>query len=297
MNPKVTVAIPTLNRGSILLDTIEDIFKQTIQDFEIVIVDQSTDRDSDYVERIAGYQKDSRFHYFLVTPPNVTTARNFALTKSSSKYIVFLDDDVKLDKDLLKAYLDTFKAKPELSAIGGRVMQKGFPILDEILHFDELTISSGVFTSPKGGYTNAFAGGNCAIRVKDALAVGGFDTKYRNNAFREESDMSLKMTRAGMKIYFEPKAELLHLAAPRGGNRVSGDIWDHYGTYKNEIYFTIRYVERGKLLNALRKKYRMYCLQVRHFPAYKRRAYFILAIPAAICRAIFVSQRTAKEIV
>lgn len=296
MKPTISVAIPTLNRGSVLLDTIKDVFEQDLQDFELLIIDQSMDRSIDYLNALKTYSKDKRFRYFHVTPPNVTTARNFALAKAESEYVVFLDDDVKLTKTLLRRYLGRFVTNPELSAIGGRVMQEGYQIIDEILHFDELAISSGVFTSPKSGFTNAFAGGNCALRVQDALAVGGFDTKYRNNAFREESDMSLKMSRAGMKIFFEPKAELLHLAAPRGGNRVSGDIWDHFGTYKNEVYFTLRYVSKQKLIESLRKKYKMYCLQVRHFRAYKRRLFFFCAIPAAIIRIVFIGQREAKEI-
>lgn len=53
--------------------------------------------------------------------------------------------------------------------------------------------------------------------MSDALSVGGFDTRYYGNAFREENDMSLKMVRAGVTIFYEPSAELLlHLAAPYG---------------------------------------------------------------------------------
>lgn len=296
MIPKIAVAIPTYNRGSVLIDTIKDIFIQSEQDFEIIIVDQSTYRDKDYISNIKTFSEDSRFHYYLVTPPNVTTARNFALTKASADYIVFLDDDVKLTKDLLKHYLSTFNQHKDISAIGGRVMQDGFPVMDDILHFDEMAISYGVFTSPIAGYTNAFAGGNCALKVKDALSIGGFDTKYRTNAFREESDMSLKMSRMGMKIFYQPKAELLHLAAPRGGNRVSGDIWDHFGTYVNELYFTFRYVSFDKLLPAIRKKYAMYCFGVRHFPAYRRRVLYILSIPVALMRIAFGKRLEAKEI-
>jgi GT2 family glycosyltransferase len=293
--PLISVAIPTLNRGEVLLSTIKDIFKQSIQDFEILIVDQSTLLEETYVNSINNYKKNTRFRYFHVSPAGVTMARNFALNTANSDYVVFLDDDVELNRDLLKSYLNTFAKLPSISAIGGRVMQAGFPIEKEILRFDELAISHGVFTSPEEGYTNAFAGGNCAIKVKDALAVGGFDTKYRNNAFREESDMSLKMINAGMKIYYQPKAEILHLAAPRGGNRVSGDIWDHYGTYKNEIYFTLRYVKPKNILKSLRMKYKMYCLQVRHYAAYRRRFLFLIAIPAALCRIIFVRKRVALE--
>jgi glycosyltransferase involved in cell wall biosynthesis len=291
--PLVTVAIPTYNRGEVLFDTILDIYKQTEQNFEILIIDQSDKVDNLYKKRIEKLSNDFRFRYFHVTPPNVTTARNFALSKAKSEIIIFLDDDVRLKKDLVEQFLVTFSERKDLSAVGGRVMQAGFPILDEILQFDSYVISHGVFTSKKCGFTNAFAGGNCALKVKDAIKVGGFDTRYRDNAFREESDMSMKMTNSGMKIFYQPKAELLHLAAPRGGNRVFGDIWDHYGTYKNEIFFTFRFCKKRNLLRALNRKNFIICRSGRTI-FNKRQLYFLAAIPASMLRFL-KPQINAKE--
>ena len=173
-------------------------------------------------------------------------------------------------------------------------MQQGFPIMDKILMFNKYMISEGVFTSPMSGYTNAFAGGNCALKTKDALRVGGFDTRYRDNAFREESDMSMKMISNNMKIYYQPKAELLHLAAPRGGNRVAGDIWDNFGTYKNELFFTFRYVRLRDWIMALRIKRATYCTSEKPTVQRRRRRLFIMAIPFAFAR-FFMPQITAKE--
>lgn len=291
--PLVTVAIPTYNRGEVLFDTILDIYKQTEQNFEILIVDQSDKVDNLYKKRIEKLSNDYRFRYFHVAPPNVTTARNFALAKAKSEIIIFLDDDVRLKKDLVEQFLITFSERKDLSAVGGRVMQAGFPILDEILQFDSYMISHGVFTSTKCGFTNAFAGGNCALKVKDAIKVGGFDTRYRDNAFREESDMSMKMVRSGMKIFYQPKAELLHLAAPRGGNRVFGDVWDHYGTYKNELFFTFRFCKKKNLLRALNRKNFIICRSGRKI-FNKRQLYFLAAIPACMFRFL-KPQIKAKE--
>lgn len=295
-HPLISVGIPTYNRGNVLFNTIDDVLTQSTQNFELIIVDQSITRDQDYIEKLKLLQKDPRVKYFYVKPPSVTTARNFALAHASAEYIVFLDDDVQIKKDLLERFLNCFETHPTVSAIGGRVMQDGFPVLDKILHFNELMVSDGVFTSLKSGYTNAFAGGNCALVVSDALEVGGFDTRYRGNSFREESDMAMKMIKAGMKIYYEPTAELVHLSAPSGGNRVQGDIWDNPGTYVNEIFFTIRFASKHKKWQALKTKYDTFTDVPSRRIAYKRRWYFISGVFRAYLRLLFMPQRKAVEI-
>src|SRR6266536_919973 len=95
------------------------------------------------------------------------------------------------------------------------------------------------------------------------------------------------MSQAGQLIYYEPKAKLTHLAAPYGGNRVKTHLYDNFGFYKNELFFTLRFVEPAYRLEALRRKYRDYCLSVRHFPAYRRRLLFYVGIIAALWRLAF----------
>lgn len=180
--------------------------------------------------------------------------------------------------------------------MGGRVNQKGFPVMNEILKFDDYAVSHGVFTSPQSGYTNAFAGGNCCLKVSAAMAVGGFDTRYYGNAFREESDMSLKLVKAGYKIWYEASAQLLHLAAPYGGNRVKGHIYDRAVFYRNELFFTLRHAQKGKKLRALRRKYREYCKTPQSSRTrLKRTVLFLLAFAAVGKRLTLDKQRIAKE--
>jgi GT2 family glycosyltransferase len=272
--PAITVAIPTYNREEVLVNTIKDVLlAQSYKNFELLVIDQSTKHNTDTEEFIKNI-KDKRFRYFRTTPPSVTAARNFALLQARSPYIIFLDDDVVLDKNLVKEFVNTFEDMPHISAIAGRVLQKGFLIKKDVLMFDEYAISHGVFTATKPGYTNAFPGGNCALRVKEVLAIGGFDTRYKNNAFREESDMSLRMANLGYKIYFQPKAVLTHLAAPYGGNRVKTHIYDNPAFYANELMFTLRFARKGEKTKALKMKYEEYCDIPDTDKARKRKIYF-----------------------
>ncbi len=292
--PAISIAIPTYHREEVLIDTIRDALAQSEKNIEVLVIDQSKQHKPQTSRALLAIS-DKRYRYFLVDPPSVTAARNFALRVALAPIVLFLDDDVKLDKDLARYHLQAYQEHPDVSAVGGRVLQAGFPIKKEVLRFDDFAIPHGVFTATASGLTNAFAGGNCSLKVSDALAVGGFDTRYYGNAFREESDMSLKMSGAGMKIWYESRAELLHLAAPYGGNRVKGHIYDRAVFYPNEIFFTLRHAKRHHRLKALWKKYQEYCAVPSKRIRLKRSFYFVTGFFVAVGRFIFSRPTIAKE--
>jgi glycosyltransferase involved in cell wall biosynthesis len=294
-NPSISVAIPTLNREEVLVDTIHDVLSQDFDNFELIVVDQSLNHKQATLDAIHNI-KDPRFRYFRTTPPSLTVARNFAISKAKSPYIIFLDDDVRLTKNLIKTFLDTFTDNPDISAIAGRVMQDGFPITDNVLRFDQYGMTDGTYTGTVPAYTNAFPGGNNALKIVDALKAGGFDTRYTGSAFREENDLSLRMNRIGMTIYYQPKAELLHLAAPYGGTRVKTHLYDNPGFYANELFFTLRTVSASNLPISLRKKWQAYCYAAPGIQGYNRRRLFILGFIKALWRVAFGKQTVSTEI-
>ena len=294
-SPDISVAIPTYDRGDVLVRTIRDVLAQSHENLELLVVDQTRSHRPEIRAALEGI-RDSRFRYFRIGPPCLTAARNFALERARAPILVFLDDDVEIGGNLVETYLEAFRLQPGLSAVAGRVLQEGFPPDGEVLRFDEYAITHGVFTATRPGFTNAFPGGNCALRVADALKLGGFDRRYRGNSFREESDLSLRMAAAGQLIYYEPRAVLTHLAAPQGGNRVKTHIYDDFGFYKNELFFTLRMSRRGRTTQALRRKYRVYCRSVLYARARRRKLFFFAGLVAAAWRTVFGRQIVAREI-
>lgn len=90
MNPNISVIIPLYNKEYSIRRAINSVLSQTIQDFEIIVVnDGSIDNSVEIVKSI----DDSRI--VLISQPNkgVSTARNLGLTVAKGKYIVFLDAD------------------------------------------------------------------------------------------------------------------------------------------------------------------------------------------------------------
>ena len=96
---KVSVIVPTYNCGKYVEECLNSILSQTLQDFEILVVDdKSTD---DTVQRIKKFD-DDRIKLFI-NKRNMGSAysRNFAISQAQGEYIAFLDgDDCWLPKKL-----------------------------------------------------------------------------------------------------------------------------------------------------------------------------------------------------
>lgn len=89
--PLVSVVVPTFKRKNLLKETVDSILSQTFTDFELIIVDNLSDDDTqDYVLGIG----DSRIRYFRNANEGIIAVnRNFGVERACGKYIAFCDDD------------------------------------------------------------------------------------------------------------------------------------------------------------------------------------------------------------
>lgn len=292
--PFLSIIIPTIDRGKYLIDTVNQLNGQTYNNFETIVVDQ-TDHYSADIQKEINEMSKNKIRYFKVRPRSVTAAKNFGIKKSKGSILVFLDDDIKIKKDFIKNHLEAYKKYPNAGAIAGRVLQKGFPIKNVILKFNRYGQSEGTYTGTKEGETNTFPGGNCSVKKDVANLVGGFDTRYFGGSFREESDFANKIHSSGFKIYYYPKAEIFHLAAPSGGNRVKTHIYDNPSFYANELFFTLRFVNKKDLLKSLKLKFSEYCMVVKSKHRIKRSALFTFGLVRAFMRIVINKKVYAKE--
>jgi glycosyltransferase involved in cell wall biosynthesis len=294
--PDISVVIPTYNRELELLNTIRDVLGQSHRNLELIVLDQSRRHTPGFGTKLKSI-KDKRLRYIAISPPSLPAARNFGLHAARSPIVLFLDDDIKPVKDLVKYHLEAHQKHPDASAVGGRVLQDGFPIMKEVLRFDKYSVSHGVFTATHSAYTNTFPGGNHSIIVKDALSVGGYDTRYYRIAFREESDLSLRMVRAGLKIYYEPRAEIFHLNTVVGGLRHYTDLFDTIDFYRNDLFFVLHTVKFADIAGALHAKFMEYCHIRPLGQGLKRSVFFVIGFLTALRRLFFGRQIKAREII
>lgn len=110
---KVSVILPTYNRGGILEKAIDSVLVQTYTAFELVIVDDgSTDNTKNLVESY----EDSRIRY-LYTEINqgAAAARNYGIENASADtdFIAFEDSDDLWHKDKLEKQIEEIERHPE----------------------------------------------------------------------------------------------------------------------------------------------------------------------------------------
>jgi glycosyltransferase involved in cell wall biosynthesis len=98
----VSVVIPLYNKALYIEQTIKCVFEQTIQDFEIVVVDDgSTD---DGYARVAAI-KDSRVKLISQENAGAGAARNRGILEARTDFIAFLDADDEWETDHLEVLL------------------------------------------------------------------------------------------------------------------------------------------------------------------------------------------------
>ncbi|MGU0039174.1 glycosyltransferase family 2 protein [Citrobacter freundii complex sp. 2025EL-00176] len=95
---RFSIIIPLYNKGQYISKTLESLFKQTFQDFEVIVVnDGSTDNGPSLVNQVA----DERVKLICQGNQGVSVARNTGAKHAVGDFLVFLDaDDVYLDNAL-----------------------------------------------------------------------------------------------------------------------------------------------------------------------------------------------------
>ena len=118
MNPKVSVIIPTYNRPKLIRRAIHSILAQTYQNFEIVVVDDSSNNKT---EKVIEEFNDKRIRYVRNKQrTNLPRARNQGVRESSpsSKYIAFLDGDDEYLPLFLEKTVGKLEEKKDIALVG-----------------------------------------------------------------------------------------------------------------------------------------------------------------------------------
>ena len=152
---RVSVIIPTYKRPLFLLQAIKSVLAQTIRDFEVIVVN---DGSNDETENVVNSFQDKRIRYCChKTPQGGAAARNTGIRMASGPYIAFLDDDDEWFPEKLRLQLEVIEHSPaEVGGIytgyekvekeTGRVVNQKFPQKKGYL-FDDLMVENYIGTT------------------------------------------------------------------------------------------------------------------------------------------------------
>ncbi|MDP9360033.1 MAG: glycosyltransferase [Acidobacteriota bacterium] len=211
----IAVAIPTYNRGAIVVETVERLLTLDPPPDTIIVVDQSAGLN----EPLARWHRQGRTQPIRLEAPSIPRAMNEALLAARELVVLYLDDDVEPSSGLIAAHERAHVAE-ETWAVVGQILQPG----EEPRHFeqpeDDLEFH---FNHDRGRFVANVMAGNLSVKREYAIAVGGFDENFIGTGYRFETDFALRLIAAGGKIWFAPEATLRHLKLATGGLRSYGD--------------------------------------------------------------------------
>ena len=254
MNKTVSIVICTYNRAPFLRRTLYSLKKLNYRNFEIVVINgPSTDETE---EVLAAYEGKIKVGQNPET--NLSISRNMGISLASGEIVAFIDDDAIPDSmwldDIVSMYDDV-----TVGGAGGRVFGPGddhFQFEDGYVDYwgyaDVHQINSD-FNDKNGEKYNMMLGTNCTFLRRVLLEVGGFDEYY--DYFHDESDLCLRVVRAGYAIKNHERAYIHHEYAKSHIRESTFDGYrlNWYPIMKNKAYFAIKNAQ-GKASDAEIKK-------------------------------------------
>lgn len=154
--PKISVVITCYNYGQYVSEAIESVLCQTMEDYEIIVIDDGSQDDTSTV--MDGYRENKKIRYIPQENQGQPKAKNRGIAESKGELIAFLDaDDVWLpeklalqsrlfnDPEVGVVYTRRYWIDPSGSIIGGneRTLRRG-NILDYIFIDNFICFSSSM---------------------------------------------------------------------------------------------------------------------------------------------------------
>lgn len=158
----VSIIIPVYNREFELKRAVESVLKQTIQNFEIIVVDDFSQVD---IKAIVESFEDLRILYFrLPKKGNANVSRNLGIAAAKGEYIAMLDSDDEWLPNHLEAKIKFIEENKLDGAFGGCFIDNGeskSKIIARPLKENELMVnyllSDGIAVTPSHVYKTIYA--------------------------------------------------------------------------------------------------------------------------------------------
>lgn len=187
--PTVSVVIPTRNRRALLKEAVESVERQTLQHWELVIVDDASD-DGTWAwlssvadPRVRVIRQDAHAER--------SAARNRGLAEANGRFILFLDDDDRLFPKALERLARALERRPHVVAsVGARV---AFDVRGQRRRHAHPRVPLLRDVRAEAMFWVA-APGQTLIRSSALIEIGGWDERL---TYAEDHDLWLRLSRLG----------------------------------------------------------------------------------------------------
>ena len=205
---KYSIIVPVFNRPDEVDELLESLCSQTLKDFEVVIVEDGSQKPcKDVCDKYAGILD---LHYYNKENSGPGQSRNYGVERAQGEYVIILDSDVVLPESYLEA-IDSAVGHQTSDIVAWGGPDASHPSFTPVQKAISYSMTSFFTTGGiRGGkakldkfYPRSF---NMGIRRDVYQELGGF-SKMR---FGEDIDFSYRIVEAGYHPQLFPDAWVWH---------------------------------------------------------------------------------------
>lgn len=208
-----SVVIPNWNGKELLKVSLPSIQKQSLKNFEVIIVDNgSTDGSVEYIKKNFPDFKVIQLEKNIGFSPAV----NIGIKVAKGDYVILINNDTKVEREALFYLVKAAKDHPGVGMVAAKMIQFYNPkLLDSagdyievVGHADNIGRDQPIESFNNPGFIFLVTGGGGLFKRQMLDKIGLLNDDYF--AYFEDVDLSLRAQLAGYKAWFEPKAVIYH---------------------------------------------------------------------------------------
>jgi glycosyltransferase involved in cell wall biosynthesis len=210
--PYFSVVVPTYNRLGRLRQVIAGFENQTYPSdaYEVIVIsDGSTDGTDAYLETL---RTTMQLRWLTQANQGPAAARNAGVRTAVGEFIVFIDDDVVPEPQLLEEHARSHQeAGLDVVVLGPLLTPDGFEMAPWVRWEQEMLMKQyrAMLKGDWSASARQFYTGNASLRRSHILAAGGFDEGFRR---AEDVELAYRLASNGLEFVFNIKAAGMHFA-------------------------------------------------------------------------------------
>jgi GT2 family glycosyltransferase len=159
---------------------------------------------------------------------------NAAAAEARGTFLLFLNNDTQVLDGWLDAMLEVFASEPKAGLVGAKLLFADGRLQDAggIVWRDGSASNHGRGEDPRRPEYNYrrdadYCTGACMlIRRETWQALGGFDRRYVP-AYYEDTDLAFRVREAGLRVIYQPHAEVVHFEGQTSGTDLTQGVKRH----------------------------------------------------------------------
>ncbi|OEU73122.1 MAG: hypothetical protein BA869_04100 [Desulfuromonadales bacterium C00003107] len=238
--PLVTVLVVSLNNMNLLRNCLGSLYAQEYGAIEIIVVDNGSDQD---IRGMLGAEFPEVRMVRLDKNYGFAGGNNRGIEIARGKYAALINNDAVASPQWLSSLVETAESDSAIGAVASIVIDGNQPeVLDSCgvgISLDGMSrqamrgLPVPKLTQPKE--VLLFSGCACLLRMESLKEVGLFDEDFF--AYCEDTDLGLRLRRAGWKIVVAPGAYVHHYYSMTGGKFSLQKI---YWVERNHLWVAIK---------------------------------------------------------